>query len=107
MSDFINRWPNGLSEEVAVVDASIEYIEKKLNTSFNEDYNDLDSYKYCIFKFEKGYCALMRYSNAPIGGVTLMIEKDHLSKLDYFVNYFLEQLHLSDRRILWQRPWPD
>lgn len=104
MSDLGNNWPNGLSEEVAVVDASINCIEDRLNVSFNEDFDDLDGYKYYIFKFDKGYCALMRYDNAQINGVTLIVEENHLQKLDDFLNYFLHKLHLSDCPIIWRRP---
>lgn len=104
MSDFTDHWPRGLSEEVAVVDASIENIEAKLSVSFEDSYDDLDRYRYCIFRFDRGLCALMRYDHAQISGVTLIVEKEHLADVDSYICYFLDQLHLSDCRILWRRP---
>lgn len=103
MGGFGIHWPNGLSEEVAVIGASIDYIEERLNISFNEDFDDLDVFKYYVFEFDKGHCALMRYNNAQISGVTLVIEKDHLSEVDEFVKYFLDELCLSDCSVIWRR----
>jgi hypothetical protein len=104
MREFQGQWPNGLSEEVAVVDATIAHIENKLGISFDKDFDDLDWYKYYIFRLDRGNFALMRYDNAPMNGVTIVVEKDHLVSLDDSLSYFLESLNLSDCPIIWRRP---
>lgn len=106
MSGLGTYWPDGLSEEIAVVGVSIDYIESILNISFNDDFDDLDSYKYYVFKFEEGYCALMRYKNAQTNGITLIIQKDHLVRLDDSLSYFLGMLRLTDCPIIWRRDAP-
>lgn len=104
MTNFGNDWPDGLSEEVAVIDVSIDELEDRLNISFNKDYDDLDNYKYYVFKFDEGYCALMRYDNAQINGVTLIIEQHESQRHDEVIKDFLDRLHISDRKIIWRRP---
>lgn len=103
MREFQGQWPSGLSEEVAIIDATIAYIENKLGISFDKDFDDLDSYKYHIFRLDRGAFALMRYDNAPTDGVTIVVEKDHLLDLDGSLNYFLGSLNLSDCPIIWRR----
>jgi hypothetical protein len=103
LSESVSQWPTGLSEEVAVIGASIAYIENKLGILFIKGLDDLDWYEYYIFRFKRGNCALMRYDHAQVDGVTLVIEQDHLENLDDSLSYFLKELRLNDCPILWRR----
>ena len=104
MSVSQDEWPHGLSEEVAVIEVPIEHVERTMNVSFGEAYDDLDWYKYHVFEFDRGLCALVRYRNAQVRGLTLVVEGRHASDLDNTIKSFLEKLGLGDYPITWRRP---
>jgi hypothetical protein len=99
----IDDWPKGLSEEVALLNATVEFFEKEFDIIFNNRYDDLDNYRYYIFNFERGSCAVMRYDNTPTTGVTLIIARECLYNAEEMIDYFVGCLHLSGDDIIWRR----
>jgi hypothetical protein len=96
-------WPRGLSEEVALLDATVDFFENEFSISFLDGYDDLDEYKYHIFKFPKGQCAIMRYKNTPAMGVTLIIATECLGSAEEMIEYFTRCLHLTTNDVIWRR----
>ena len=96
------HWPEGLTEEIAVLNGDISILEKSLGISFSESFDDLDYYRYRLFDSEIGQFALMRYRNAPLPGLTLVVYKSFMQRMNDNISVVLKLLSLTENDILWK-----
>lgn len=90
----------------AVINRTLEYFERELGVRFEEDADDLDTYKVAGLRMDDRVpVALIQYKGHPADEVTLYMAHDpeRLSEVADFLPILLEELHLPRAAVTWIR----
>lgn len=103
MSKSQNKWPLGLSHELATIDAVAVRKHLVPTLSFSRDHDDLDSFSFALFDADGQTFALQLYDNAPTGDFTL-IKRTQDANDGESLNAFLRWSGIPKAAVKWVRP---
>jgi hypothetical protein len=99
-------WPDGVCDEIAVIDVDVSEAEKLFSVKFAEDCDDLDIFKYAVLESSGRPFVLQRYKNRPNNGVVVITSRVSQEELSGVLSSFLDAFAIPKSRLTWVRPCP-